>query len=117
MISLFFYNIEKKINMEFIISVLMIVLFFGFYYIFNYTSLKKVYYQLQNYDYSTLSINCFVNGNQNERYANKNSSSGQTTQSTELTQSIQLKDIAAKYGDSYLKTDGNIPISFYNNKL
>jgi hypothetical protein len=112
MIYLFFYNIEKKINMEFIISVLMIVLFFAFYYIFNYTSLKKVYYQLQNYDYSTLSINCFVNGNQNERFINQDNKE----QSTISNESIQLKEIAAKYGDNYLKTDGNIPISFYNNK-
>jgi hypothetical protein len=112
MISLFFYNIEKKINMEFIVSVLMIVLFFVFYYIFNYTSLKKVYFQLQNYDYSTLSINCFVNGTQNERYVNQNNQ----YQSNTSEKSIQLKEIAAKYGDSYLKTDGNIPISFYNNK-
>jgi hypothetical protein len=108
MISLFFYNIEKKINIEFIISVLMIVLFFAFYYIFNYTSLKKVYYQLQKYDYSTLAINCFVNRNKNERFINQDNKEQSANEST------QLKEIAAKYGDSYLKTDGNIPISFYN---
>jgi len=107
MLSLFFYNIEKVLNIEFLVSILLVVLFSVFYYIFSYTSLNKIYYELQNYDYSTLSINCFVNNTSNENYSNANRS---------FPPSPQLKEIADKYGYSYLKTDGNIPISFLNKK-
>ena len=55
-----------------------------------------------NNDFSTLSINCFNNNQNIENYSQTNS------------QNKQLLNISEKYGDNYLKTIDDIPISFFN---
>lgn len=85
-------NNMHKINKEFFISIEIIILFFIYYIFFNISSLKKIYYQLKNYDYSTLSINCFPNLPSKERFS-----------------SSTVND-----DNNYLKTIGSIPISFFN---
>ena len=96
---LFFYKIATsennihEINKEFLISIEVITLFFIYFIFFNISSINKIYYQLKNYDFSTLSINCFPNSSNNEAFISNESGS-----------------------NDYLKTMGNIPISFFNKK-
>ena len=92
-ITMFIFDIEKKFNIEFFMSLEFLVLFMVYYIIFSYFSLQKIYYQLKNNDFSTLSTNCFINNNPDVN---------------------QIANIAKQYGDSYLKTIGDIPISFFN---
>ena len=91
-ISLFFYNINNKYNVEFLICIEILVLFLIEYIITSYTSLQKIYYKLRTDDFSILTINCFKN-NIKEKYSNTSSDQSDT---------------------SNLKTLGNIPISFLN---
>jgi hypothetical protein len=85
-------NNIHKVNKEFFISIEIIILFYIYYIFFNISSLKKIYYQLKNYDYSTLSINCFPNSLSKERFYSSN----------------------GKDDNNYLKTIGSIPIAFFN---
>ena len=104
-IMLFIYNINDLINIEFFLAISLLVLFFGEYILLSVKGIHKIYYKLKNNDFSTLTINCFKN-NFNEHYSNDNNNTNN-----------QLINISKKYGDNYLKTLGNIPISFYNKKL
>jgi hypothetical protein len=90
---MFILDIEKKFNIEFFMSLEFLVLFMVYYIIFSYFSLQKIYYQLKNNDFSTLSTNCFINNNSDTN---------------------QIANISKQYGDNYLKTLGDIPISFFN---
>ena len=105
LLVLFFYNIDNKINVEFIISIEILFLFSIKYMMYIISSIRYLYYQLQNNDFSTISINC-IPDNYNETYLNN----------TEINQNPQLIYISEKYGNNYLKTIGTIPISFYIKK-
>jgi hypothetical protein len=100
-ISLFFYDINNRKNVEFFISIEILFLFLLEYIISCNANLTKIFYQLKNDDFSTLTINCF-NNKIRERYSNNNNSN------------TQIIDISNKYGDNYLKTIGNIPIAYLN---
>jgi len=106
-IILFFKNIDSvfdddyKLNIEFIISLEILLLFLIEYIINSINSLNEIYYKLKNDDFSTLTVQCF-NNTINEQYNNN------TTVNT------QINNISDKYGTNYLKTIGNIPIAFLN---
>jgi hypothetical protein len=98
--SLFIYNVlilDNIINIEFLLSIELLLLFLGNYVFLSIINITQIYNQLKNIDYSLISINCLQN----------------PVKST----NTQLIDIANKYGDSYLKTINNIPIKYYNKKL
>jgi len=101
-IILFFYNINNEYNIEFLISLEILSLFLLEYIISTITNIQKLYFQLKNDDFSTLTINCF-NNTINEKYSNEDS-----------TNNSQIINISSKYGDTYLRTIGNIPIGFFN---
>ena len=108
--SLFIYDIKNEFNIEFFISleIIMIILFVNF--IRSNVNLGVIYFLLKNNDYSLLSIECFNQNNNNSllsiEYFNQNNNN-----------SNQITNINSEYGDTYLKTIGDIPISFYNNIL
>lgn len=102
LLTLFFYNINNDINVEFIISLEILLLYSIQYLIMSISSIGKIYYLLKTNDFSELTINCFKE-NTLEKYSSSNNN-----------ENIQLNSISQKYGDNYLKTIGNIPISFLN---
>jgi hypothetical protein len=104
-IILFLYNINNEYNIEFMISIEILVLFLLEYIISTITNVNKINYQLKNDDFSTLTINCFNNAI-NENMTNDNNSND-----------IQITAISEKYGDNYLRTIGNIPIGFFNSNI
>jgi hypothetical protein len=104
-VSMFIFNINTPMNEEFVISIIIMTIFLIEYLISSISNIIKVYNLLKNNNYSELTINCFKS-NTVEKYDNDNS----------VNQNIQIQDINTKYGDSYLKTIGSIPVSFYNKK-
>lgn len=103
--SLFIYNLKDGNSIEFYVSLIILLLLFTESIIIAVTNIQQVYYQLANNNFSLLSVNCFNIFNQ-EFFDDSNNS--------ENTPNNQLISIAQQYGDSYLKTNGNIPISFLN---
>jgi len=101
--SIFIYNINNQYNIEFFISIIVLTIFLAEYMIIYFTSLYKTYYELQNNNFTLLTLNCF-NNNSIEQYSNNNNNNNQIT------------EIEAKYGDNYLKTIGSIPVEYYNKK-
>jgi len=99
--TLFLYNINIKYNVEFILSIEILLLLFLEYLIGTTSNIYNIYSNLKNNDFSLLTINCFNNSDLEHFNDNNNSN-------------IQINAITTKYGDNYLKTIGNIPISFYN---
>jgi len=107
-------------NTEFMLSFLIIFLFFIQYAVFTGLSFKSMFYKLDNYDsaYLTLTTQCLAGSKpepfddtiQEESYDNPSS----TALSDPM---FQINNILKKYGDKYLLTIDNIPISFYNKKL
>jgi hypothetical protein len=110
-LMLFFYNINNSYNVEFFISLLILTLYFLEYILSSLTNLNKLYFQLKNDDFSTLTVNC-SNTIQNRLQNNERFQS-----STGNNISQQIIDINKQYGDNYLKTIGNIPVSFYNKNI
>ena len=107
LLTLFIYNIDQPINIEFFISIEILFLFLLENIMSSLTSINKIYYDLKNNDFSILTINCFNNQNM-EGYSDNSDNSS-------INSSInQITSITEKYGDNYLKTIGNIPISFLN---
>jgi hypothetical protein len=102
-IILFFYNINNAYNVEFFISLEILVLFLFEYIISTSVNLEKIKYQLKNDDFSTLTINCF-NKTIREKYSGENN----------INDISQIIDISNKYGNTYLRTIDNIPIAFLN---
>ena len=102
-IILFFYNINNEYNIEFLISIEILVLFLLEYIISTSANIQKLYFQLQNDNFSTLTINCF-NNSINEKYSNQD----------DINNNVQITNISTTYGDNYLRTIGNIPIGFLN---
>jgi hypothetical protein len=102
-IILFFYNIESGFNIEFSISILILLLYLSEYILFFTNGVNQLYNRLLHDNFSTMTVNCFSNIT-NETFDSSNS------------QSQQLIDIQNIHGPNYLKTIGNIPISFINSK-
>jgi len=101
--TLFIYNIDNQINIEFFICIEILVLFLFENITSSLNNINKVYYQLKNNDFSILTVNCF-NSQSVESYSDSKNDSSIN----------QITSITEKYGDNYLKTVGNIPISFLN---
>jgi len=102
-LSLFLYNFNSDINIEFFIALEILILFTIENILFSISNIYKVYYQLDNDDFTTLSINCTTNNI--EKYSDNEENSKNN---------IQIVEISKNYGDTYLKTEGNIPVAFYN---
>jgi len=100
---LFIYNINEGKNIEFFIASIILLLFFAETIVISITNIKQVYHQLASNNFSLLSVNCF--NIFNPEYFNTSSQNSQNN---------QLTEISKQYGDNYLKTNGNIPISFLN---
>jgi hypothetical protein len=100
-LGLFTYNINIDVNIEFFLSLQILVLFFVEYIITTKYSMTNIYKNLKNDDFSTITTTCFASGTI-ENYSSSDSTSN------------QLESIASQYGDSYLKTIGNIPVAFLN---
>ena len=102
-VTLFFYNIDNDINIEFFIAIEILVLFLLEYILITFINTSKINYQLKHDDFSTITVNCFKN-KKIEKYSNSDTNDNAN----------QITEIEAKYGNNYLKTIENIPISFYN---
>lgn len=100
-LGLFTYNINSEINIEFFLSLQILLLFFIEYIITTKYSMMNIYKNLKNDDFSTITTTCFSSG------TIENYSSSNTTNN-------QLLSIEQQYGSDYLKTLGDIPISFLN---
>ncbi len=102
-LGLFTYNINSTINVEFFLSLQILILFFIEYILTTKYSIMDIYKHLKNDDFSTITTTCFAS----ESIENYISSEDDNTNN-------QLLYIEQKYGDNYLKTMGNIPIAFLN---
>jgi len=102
-IILFFYNIESEVNIEFFVSILILVLYLSEYILFFTNGVNHLYNRLLIDNFSTMTVNCFSSIT-NETFDSSNN------------QSQQLIDIQNVHGQNYLKTIGNIPVSFINSK-
>jgi hypothetical protein len=105
-LSLFLYNFNNEINIEFFIAFEILILFTIENILFSISNIYKVYYQLDNDDFTTLSINC--TSNNIEKYSDNEEKSKNN---------IQIIEISKNYGDTYLKTEGNSPVAFYNKNI
>jgi hypothetical protein len=103
---LFAYNMYKNINpnIEFYISLEILLIFTIQNILLSISNIYKMYASLRRDDFSTLTIKCYRGIS--ERFNNNSSNSN-----------IQLNNISAKYGSTYLKTRGNIPIAFFNKNI
>lgn len=105
--SIFLFNINSDSNIEFYISLVVLLIFFITNIINSVTNMNKIYVLIKNNDYSTLTINC----------SNYNNSNKESFDDSNTNNYGQIDAINKKYGDNYLKTVGNIPIAFYNSYL
>jgi len=111
--SLFVYSLNGGHSIEFYISLIILLLFFTETIIIAITNIQQVYNQLANNNFSLLSVNCF-NSFGNFNIFNFNREFFDDSNNSQNTPNNQLISIAQQYGDNYLKTNGNIPISFLN---
>jgi hypothetical protein len=102
-LGLFTFNINNSINVEFFLSLQILILFFIEYILTTKYSVSDIYKHLKNDDFSTITTSCFASGSI-ENY----------TSSEDDNSSNQLLAIEQQYGENYLKTLGNIPIAFLN---
>ena len=100
-LGLFTYNINSPVNIEFFLSLQILVLFFVEYILTTKYSMMNIYKNLKNDDFSTITTTCFASGTI-ENYSSSDSTNN------------QLVSIATQYGENYLKTIGNIPVAFLN---
>ena len=122
--SLFCYNLLQndfsKSNVEVVISIMMLFVAFIQSIISSVFGIVDVNNRLKKDDFSKLVLNCTNTSTCNE-YPNQFQTGEKHNESfTNLNStSNQLKEISSnpKYGPNYLKTVGNIPISFYNPNL
>lgn len=103
-VILFLYNIESEFNVEFFVSLIVLIIYFSEYILISTTGLNQLYERLLHDNFSTMTINCFANMKEEDTIHPIN------------TKGQQLIDIQREYGPNYLKTIGNIPISFINSK-
>ena len=106
-ILLFLLNINENINIEFLITLLLIVIITYENILLSVTEIYKTYSYLQNDDFSLITVNCL--NNPNEKFNNSDNIS--------YSSNLQIKDISDRYGSTYLKTIGNIPVSFFNKNI
>jgi hypothetical protein len=106
-ISLFLLNINEVVNIEFLITLLLIIIITYENILLSVTEIYKTYSYLQHDDFSLITVNCLNNPNENFDSSNKISYSSNP----------QIKDISNRYGATYLKTMGNIPVSFFNKTI
>ena len=106
-ILLFLFNINEPINIEFLITLLLIVIITYENILLSVTEIYKTISYLLNDDFSLITVNCL--NNPNEKFNNFDSKS--------YSSNIQIKYISDKYGSTYLKTMGNIPVSFFNKNI
>ena len=112
--SLFLYNIDNPLNIEFILIFIISILFLIDYILSSLSNINKIYYQLKHNNYEKLSLNCF--NDYTSRLKKDHFDNNSNNINVKSNNNIQLIDIAKRYGDNYLKTIGNIPISFLNKK-
>ena len=100
------------LNLEFIISLIIILIYFICYICITDAAIKSINYKLENYDnaYLTLTTNC-KDKHIKEKFDNDNNTSVNSSCMK------QIKKILEKYGDNYLKTLDNIPIAFFNKNI
>ena len=105
-------NSINFLNLEFVISLIIILIYFICYICITNAAIRSVNYKLENYDaaYLTLTTNCTFKPS-TEQFDNDNNNSPNSPCMK------QIKKILEKYGDNYLKTLDNIPIAFFNKKL
>jgi hypothetical protein len=108
-VLLFLYNINNLVNIELIMVLILCSLFLIDYILSSTSSINQIYYQLKNNNYEKLSLNCF--NDYTSRLHKDHFNNGVNNNNN-----IQLLNISKKYGDNYLKTIGNIPVSFLNKK-
>ena len=102
-IILFFYNIETVFNIEFFVSIIILLLYLSEYILIFTNGTSQLYIRLLYDNFSTMTVNCFSNISKENFDSSKNNN-----------QSQQLIKIQNEYGPNYLKTISNIPISFIN---
>ncbi len=105
-----YYNSNSVYNVEFLLSLLIIILFAINSIISTTNSIKNIYYRLKNDNFSILTVNCFKKTNFNEGFF------ANASENTLAPTNSQINDISNKYGSTYLKTTGNVPIAFFNKK-
>jgi len=101
-ISLFFYNIESQFNVEFFVSIIILLFYLSEYILVFTNGINQLYQRLLYDNFSTMTVNCFSNI-KNEGFESSNNN-----------QSQQLIKIQNEFGQNYIKTISNIPISFIN---
>jgi hypothetical protein len=99
---LFIFNINEPINIELFIAVEILLLFTIQNIILCSSNIYRTHANLQKDDFSLLTVNC---------------TSKISTENFSSVNNIQLNDISKKYGSTYLKTMGNIPIAFFNKNI
>ena len=92
--TLFIYNINNEYNIEFVLCIEILLLYFIEYLIISLSNINKISKQLKNNDFPELTINCF-NHNLLEKYSDNSTNN-------------------SNYPDNYLKSINGIPISFLN---
>jgi len=102
-IILFFYNIEETLNVEFFISILILLFYLSSYILAFINGSNQLYDHLLHDNFSTMTVNCFSNISNENFDSSKNNN-----------QSQQLIKIQDEFGLDYIKTISNIPISFIN---
>jgi len=101
---------DKKItklnllNEEFIISVVVILVFLIGYIILSYFSMKSIFYNLKEHTYSIITPNCDPSLN----------SIGDNFDNLCSDKFNQINNIIENHGSNYLKLKGNIPVAFLN---
>jgi len=109
LVLLFIYNIDNLLNVEFFIAISILLLYFIDNFIFCTSEVNKIYNDLKNSKYSTLSINCITNSC---NFNNENFENNSNTPSPPS----QLQSLYDKYGNNYLKLNGNIPVAYLSKK-
>jgi hypothetical protein len=123
--GVFSYNLIQnkfeKMNVEFWISVMAIFTVFIQNILVVISGLLDINSRLKNEDFSKLPINCLQPNTCNQYSDYIESGNYDVVDNKESfdnnSSSSQLASISSKYGSNYLKTIGNIPISFLNKKI
>ena len=101
--SLYIHNLNSEINIEVIIAIELVILFSILNLINIIFNIKNINNTLTNNSYLFLTLNCFHNSS----LENFNSNNDYNP---------QINVIRKKYGTSYLRLSGNIPVAFYNSQ-
>ncbi len=111
--GLFIYNLDNVYNVEFVLSIEILFLLTIQNIFFTAFNFKKIYQSLMSNDFSELTVNCFKNNviKSIDKFENADNTN---TLNTSNTSTNQITDIQKTYGEFYLKTIENIPISFLN---